>query len=632
MGEQYVLGQGSETETHHFARALLTDLATLERMLESSVFDLAARIGAEQEMFLVDSNYRPAPVACEVIHKSQDPRLTTEMSRFNLEANLTPRLLSGDCFRQLEAELHEVVTRASSAAREYGADVLLTGILPTIRLSDLTLENMTPRPRYAELNRTVLAMRKGLLQVHIKGLDELFVTHDNVMLEACCTSFQIHFQVAPRQFANLYNWTQVLSAPLLAVAVNSPLLLGHRLWKETRIALFQHSVDERSEARQRREHPPRVCFGDRWVDDSVLEILREDIARFRIIFTREIEENSLEQWERGQVPALSALKLHTGTVWRWNRPCYGVLNGLPHLRIEMRALPAGPSILDEVANAAFAAGLLKAHAAQADSPRLEFRFDEVKENFYAAARHGLKAQLNWSHGKEIPVTPLIREILLPLADQGLASCGVPAAERDRLLGRIRERVDKGQTGASWMLRSLDSMPDSATREQKMLSLTAEMARHQKSGKPIHEWPPARFQTQSFQSATVADIMSTDLFTVGPNDLIDLAANLMQWRHIRHVPVEDESGRLLGIVSYRDLFRCLVGQSSNEPAQPLVVASIMTPNPETTRADTRALDALRHMLSRKIGCLPVVDDEGFLIGIVTESDFLRLAEDALSASA
>ncbi|MBL8230798.1 MAG: CBS domain-containing protein [Bryobacterales bacterium] len=632
MGEQYILEQGGGAEGRNFVRALLADLVTLERMLDSSAFDSTTRIGAEQEMFLIDRDHRPAPVACEVLRNAADPRLTTEMSRFNLEANLTPRLFGGHAFRELEAEIHEVVSITRAAARPSGADVVLAGILPTIRLSDLTLENLTPKPRYAELNRTVLALRNGRMQVHIKGLDELFVMHDNVMMEACCTSFQLHLQVAPKEFARLYNWAQVLTAPLVAVAANSPVLLGHRLWKETRIALFQHSVDERSAVRQRREHPSRVCFGDNWLNQSVLEVLREDVARFRVIFTRHIEETSIDQWERGEVPELAALKLHNGTVWRWNRPCYGVWNGMPHLRIELRALPAGPSIADEVANAAFVLGILRAHAEGRDCPRREFRFDDVKENFHAAARHGLNAQLAWANGTQMPVTALIREVLLPLADEGLRASGVPVEDRDRMLGLIRERVDRSQSGASWMLRSLDAMPDWATREQKMSSLTAAMAQNQHSNRPVHEWPPAQIRVQTFRNATVTDIMTTDLFTVGPDDLIDLAANLMEWRHVRHVPVEDGTGRLLGIVSHRDLLQCLAHRSRMPHAGPATVASIMTANPLTTRADTPAVDAMRRMMSHNVGCLPVVSDAGELIGIVTESDFLRLAEDALSASA
>jgi gamma-glutamylcysteine synthetase len=214
----------------------------------------------------------------------------------------------------MECELSELVEIARRAAQGCDADVLLTGILPTIRQSDLTLDNLTPIPRYHELNRAMSQMRGGAFNIHIKGLDELHTAHDNVMFEACCSSFQVHLQVGPEEFARLYNLAQAISAPLLAVAANSPLLIGHRLWSETRVALFQHSTDERSSARQARSHPPRVSFGEGWINDSVVEIFREEIARFRVILTKQIEEDPFELLARGEPPKLSALRLHNGTV------------------------------------------------------------------------------------------------------------------------------------------------------------------------------------------------------------------------------------------------------------------------------------------------------------------------------
>jgi len=253
MGEHNVSTEHITGQSQAFMKSLLADVAALERMIETGRIESGVRrIGAEQEMFLLDHAMRPAPVVLDVLKNANDHRLTTEIGKFNLEANLSPRPLAGQGLREMEQELSELVAIARRAAQDCDAEVLLTGILPTIRQSDLTLDNLTPIPRYHELNRAMSQLRGGAFNIHIKGLDELHLTHDNVMFEACCSSFQAHLQVGPEEFARLYNLAQAISAPLLAVAANSPLLMGHRLWHETRVALFQHSTDERSSARQAR--------------------------------------------------------------------------------------------------------------------------------------------------------------------------------------------------------------------------------------------------------------------------------------------------------------------------------------------------------------------------------------------
>ncbi len=325
MGDHNVSQEPSEPESNAFMRALLNDLAALDRMIATGQIESGIRrIGAEQEMFLVDRHLRPLPVAAEVLKQAADSRLTTEIGKFNLEANLSPQHFSNGCLRAMEQEIEELIRMVREAANLYGAEVLLTGILPTIRQSDLTLDNLTHSPRYLELNRTMSRLRRGNFSAYIKGLDELQVCHDNIMLESCCTSFQVHLQVGPQEFVPLYNLAQLITAPIVAAAANSPLLFGHRLWHETRVALFQHSVDERSSAHLARGHPTRVSFGERWLKESVLEIFREEIARFQVVIRTRLEEDPMAVLARGEAPRLLALRLHNGTVWRWNRPCYGV--------------------------------------------------------------------------------------------------------------------------------------------------------------------------------------------------------------------------------------------------------------------------------------------------------------------
>ncbi len=354
MGDKKVTTEYDDTQMRNFTLGVLNDLQALEVMLEGGLFEeTERRIGAEQEMFLVDPAMRPAPLAIEVIETARDGRLTTEIGKFNLEANLTPREFNGDCLRLMENELNEIIDVVRNAAGKFDASVVLAGILPTIQLSDLTQDNLTPNPRYNEIDRVVTMLHGGDRNIHIQGLDELQLTLQDTFIEFCNTSFQDPSSGRAKDFVRYYNWAQAIAAPVLASAVNSPILLKHRLWHETRLALFQHATDTRSHIHKERNQPPRVNFGERWVTDSIIEVLREDAIRFRILLTQAVEENSLEVLAKGGIPQLAAWRLHNGTIWRWNRPCYGIVDGKPGLRIEARYLPAGPSVVDEMANSGF---------------------------------------------------------------------------------------------------------------------------------------------------------------------------------------------------------------------------------------------------------------------------------------
>src|SRR5438132_104268 len=455
MGEHNVEQQLDEKKSQTFMKALLEDLRALEFMIETNRFETGVtRIGAEQEMFLVDRKLRPAPISLEVLERAKDPRLTTEIASFNLEANLTPVPLTGRCFGDMEHELRELVSLVCTHVEGLAADVLLSGILPTLKKSDLTLENLAPIPRYYELNRGVIGLRGGPFSIHIKGLDELQITHDNIMMESCNTSFQVHFQTSPADFVSHYNLAQAITAPVLAAAVNSPLLFGHRLWQETRVALFQHSTDARSRPQLARSQPTRVSFGESWLEHSVIALFHDQISRFRPIMITQPDEDPFQVLARGGTPLLSALRMHNGTVWRWNRAWYGVADGSAHLRIENRALPSGPTVIDEIANSAFFAGLMLSLPQEYGSIAKRMTFDDAKTNFFAAARHGLNAQFNWIDGKSYPASSLVLDHLLSLARQGLESANVETSDIDKYLGVIDERVQSGRTGAQWMLRSL----------------------------------------------------------------------------------------------------------------------------------------------------------------------------------
>lgn len=640
MGEHNVQQNADGEKAQAFMKALLEDLRALAFMLEEGCVESGVtRIGAEQEMFLIDRYLRPAPVSLEVLKHANDPRLTTEIARFNLEANLTPLTLENNCFSRMENELQELIDRARKSAATQEADVLLAGILPTLQKSDLTLDNLTPIARYHELDRGVIGMRGGPLSIHIKGLDELHLTHDNIMMESCNTSFQVHFQSNPKEFANHYNVAQAITAPVLAVAVNSPLLFGERLWQETRVALFQHSTDERSRPQLARNQPTRVSFGDRWLRNSIVELFHDQITRFRPIMITEPDENPFQVLGRGETPLLSALRLHNGTVWRWNRACYGVTEAVAHVRIENRALPSGPTVVDEIANAALFIGLMAALPQAYGEIAKRMTFDDAKMNFFRAARHGLDAQFAWIDGQSHSASSLILDHLLPLARQGLRAANVASEDIDRYLGIIEERARTRQTGAGWIIKSLAAIEGSVSKDARQRKLTSAILANQKQAEPIHRWPTVEATgadewEQGYR--TVGQFMSRDLFTVSPDDLIDLAASVMDWRHIRHVPVEDRDGRLVGLVTHRGLLRMMSnGACGNVNRGPITVREVMIANPLTVSPSTSSLEAIEIMRSNRVGCLPVVEGDQ-LVGIVTSYDFLeasaRLFQQHLAAPA
>ena len=630
MGQDVTGEKTGPEAVRAFTKALLRDLRALEQMLRDGMIESGVRrIGAEQEMFLVNRGWRPAPVSTQVLDRLDGP-FTTELALFNLEANVEPRLLEGRCFSAMEARISELVEQVRDAADASDAQVALVGILPTLSKSDLTLDNITPKARYFALNEALLKMRGGEpYKLRIEGTDELYIEHDSVMLEACNTSCQVHLQVEAEEFAHVYNIAQVITAPVLAAAVNSPVLFAKRLWDETRIALFQQSVDTRSATVHMRELAPRVRFGDGWVTSSVTDLFQEDVARFRVLLTSRVEEDPFEALEAGRVPRLEALQLHNSTVYRWNRPCYGVGGGKPHLRIECRVLPSGPTIVDEVANAAFWIGLVMGGADTFGDVTRRIDFDEAKENFLAASRHGLKAGFHWLDGETYSARRLILDELLPLARSGLAGVGVDPGDIDRYLGLIQERVEAGVTGSTWMMRSFGAMKDKGTRAERLAAVTAALVQRQRSGEPAHTWAVADIHEAGgwrLNYLRVEQYMTTSLFTVHEDELVDMVAFLMDRNEIRHVLVEDDQHRLTGIVSYRSLIRLMAEESGADGETP-PVKTIMERDPVSVAPETPTLEAIDLMRRHRVSCLPVVK-HGKLVGIVSERDFMPIAYELL----
>ena len=615
-------------ELRRFTQHVLRDVQALERVLQSDLMETGERrIGAEQEFFLVDSTWRPAPVNTEVLERIDDPRVVPELGRYNMELNAEPVAWGGDCLSRLHGQLEDLLQLVHDTARDRDAEVLLTGILPTIRRSDLTPENMTPKDRYRRLDEVLTRMRGGSFDLYLRGTDELHMKAATMMVESANTSFQVHFQVDPDEFAPLYNIAQAVTAPVLAVAVNSPVLFGKRLWHETRIALFQMSVDTRSRMPDLRETPPRVTFGRQWVRDSVLEIYQEDIARWRSIFAEEIEEDPFDAIEEGRAPELNALQLHNSTVYRWNRPCYGLSSPeKAHLRIENRVLPSGPSVEDEIANAAFWLGLMNGVSEEHGDVTEKMDFDDARGNFIASARLGMGASITWLDGESWAVDDLVLERLLPLAREGLRDAKIDEDDVERYLGIIECRADTGQTGSVWMLKSLADMKDEGTPEERFRALTGAIASRQRRDLPVHEWELAGLDESGGWQPSYMHLegfMTTDLHTVNEDDAVELVANLMAWHRLRYIPVEDDDHRLVGLVSDRNLLRFLTSDEREKSEGPVPVSRVMKEDLVTASPDTPTLEAIELMRRHSVPCLPVVQD-GHLVGLVTEHNFLDIA--------
>jgi len=626
MGEHDILSSLDDERRRRFSRAVLDDLRALDAMCSAGLIERGVRrIGAEQEMFLVDRSGRPAPVALDLLPQLGDG-YTTEIGRFNLEYNLPPSRLGAGALRDMETNLDSQLARVRAAAAPLGADVLLAGILPSIDPADLVVENLTPLPRYHELNRLITTLAGGPVRTLIQGRDNLQLSLDNVMLEACNTSFQVHLQVSAEEFAHVYNVAQVVAGPVVAAAANSPLLLQHRLWHETRIPAFEQSIDVRSAPSRQRGTWQRVSFGEGWVG-SLIELLQDQVARHRVLMMGDTGESSLDALARGEVPRLRALCLHNGSVYRWNRACYGIIDGKPHVRIEHRPLPAGPTVVDEVANAALLLGLLLGMAHAHGDVRTRFSFGDVRGNFVAAARYGLYAGFRWEGGEAIDARTLLSQRLIPLAREGLRDAGVTTEECDRYLGLMDARVRSGRNGAAWMLEAYHALNEIRSPTARSQVLTRAIMARQWNGVPVHEWSlPSMSDEDRWQERyrRVSQVMSTDLFTIGPDDLVDVAAAVMHWKRIRHVPVEDATGRLVGLVSYRALVR-LVGEGRGGARVP--VREIMSPDPVTVGPGESCRNAMHLMHDRRLSCLPVVHD-GRLVGIVSERDFLQVALELL----
>lgn len=616
MGE-YKVDRLHDEYRAKFIGHLLRDVNALDLMIERGMIESGIRrMGAEQEFCLVKPDYSPSTYAIDVLKEINDPHFTTELAVYNLEANLDPVEIKGNCFEQTHQQLTSLIDHAREAARRFDNKVILTGILPTIRRRELELTYLTPITRYLQLNDIMREMRGSDFSLHLRGVDELTLLHESILFEACNTSFQLHLQLDPDDMVQSYNWAQAIAGPVLSVCTNSPLLLGRELWSETRIALFQQSVDIRNTASTSLDREARVSFGTEWLKESITNIFKDDIARHTMILSTELKEDSMAMVTQGEVPALHALRIHNGTIYRWNRPCYGVANGKAHLRIENRYIPSGPTLTDEIANFAFWIGLMLGRPTQYDNTQELMDFRDAKANFIKAARCGKESQMHWM-GKVMPAADLIRKELLPIAYNGLRKAAVDDEDITRYLSIIELRNNR-MTGSQWTVNTYRNFRQTLKRDDALKALTEVIGEQQLGDKPLHTWnvpvsPPSHYP--KYNTKVAHEIMTTDVFTVGPQDHADLVRHIMRWKNIHHVPVVNASDGIVGLLSSKNLEDIDTSIESATRVEDIMQTEVITALPEMN-----AEEAARIMMEQKIGCLPIVYNDK-LVGIITRNDIV-----------
>jgi gamma-glutamyl:cysteine ligase YbdK (ATP-grasp superfamily) len=489
MGRDIQAIKISGEDRRNYRDKLRRSLDVFARMLHEQWFEAnPSQVGLEIELNLVDSGGAPSMHNADVLDAIADPAWATELGQFNLEINVPPRQLAGDALADLEQEVRASLNAGDNQARGTGCRLVMVGILPTLRKEDMNEETLSANARYRVLNEQIFASRGEDMRIAIDGAEQLLTHADSITPEAACTSVQLHVQVSPEAFASYWNAAQAIVGVQVAAAANSPFLFGRQLWHETRITLFEQATDTRPEELKRQGVRPRVWFGQRWIT-SVFDLFEENIEYFPALLPICDDEDPLAALDGGACPQLGEMSLHNGTVYRWNRPVYAVVDGKPHLRVENRVLPAGPSVADVVANAAFYYGLLRALAEAQRPIWTQLSFATAAENLREGARYGMDAQLYWPGFGEAPAAELIVRRLLPLAREGLRRWGVSPVHADRLLGIIEQRCLTGQTGAAWQIDTVAALRrGGADREEALRIMTQRYIERMHTNEPVHTWP------------------------------------------------------------------------------------------------------------------------------------------------
>ncbi|WP_019059385.1 glutamate-cysteine ligase family protein [Streptomyces prunicolor] len=495
MGEKIVAGPFELADRQRYRAKLRRCLTVLERLLAEKRFDRPRNLmGLEIELNLVGSDGMPRMLNGEVLERIASRDFQTELAMFNLEVNIAPHRLEGRVFDRLAEEIRTSLAYAHRKAGEVDAGILMIGILPTLDRDDLVSSNLSAVDRYTLLNDQIVAARGEDFVLDIDGVEHLTCTSGSIVPEAACTSVQLHLQVTPDRFADVWNAAQAVAAVQVAVGANSPFLFGRELWHESRPPLFQQATDTRPPELQAQGVRPRTWFGERWVT-SAYDLFEENLRFFPPLLPIHDDEEPLEVLDAGGIPTLAELVLHNGTVYRWNRPVYGIADGVPHLRVENRVLPAGPTVTDVIANTAFYYGVVRALAEESRPVWTRLPFEAAAANFDTACRHGIDARLLWPRrGRlggvtEIDAVALVRDELLPLAEAGLDAWGVEPADRDLYLGVIDERCRRRANGATWQSATFHrALEQGLARDAALAATTRRYSELMHLGEPVHTWP------------------------------------------------------------------------------------------------------------------------------------------------
>jgi hypothetical protein len=465
------------------------NLDVFTRMLREATFDVESPLtGLEIELNLVDAQGDPAMRNAYVLNEIADPAFVTELGQFNIEINIPPKQLSDRGLTGFESQVRTSLNAAEERAAGIGTHLVMIGILPTLTQEHLTPESLSANPRYALLNEQIFAARGEDLLIEIDGVERLSLRCDSIAPEAACTSAQFHVQVSPQEFASYWNAAQAIAGVQVALGANAPLLFGRELWRETRIPLFEQATDTRGEELKVQGVRPRVWFGERWIT-SIFDLFEENVRYFNALLPICDDEDPAEMLDRGQTPRLPELTLHNGTIYRWNRPVYAVVDGRAHLRVENRVLPAGPTVADIMANAAFFFGLVRLLAEQDRPVWTQMSFNAAEENFHSGARYGIEAPLYWPGLGTLPAAELVLRRLLPWAAEGLDQWGVDPAERDRLLGIVEGRCLAARNGATWQVDTYRRIiSDHQTeRAEALRTMLRDYRDRMHTNVPVHEW-------------------------------------------------------------------------------------------------------------------------------------------------
>lgn len=616
MGDFRVKKINSYEERNVFYKQVLRDIEVFDFMLNNNLISNDDNmIGAEQELALIDNYCAPHPESEAILKLLSDNHFTNELATFNLEINLDPLPLEGTCFSHMEEDLLKLLGSVDNAAKNTNGRVFLTGILPTIVREFLDYKYMSPEKRYKVLSDELRRLRKKDFSIYLQGVDDLQMDMKDILIESCNTSYQVHLQINASQFSRYHNWSQIIAGPVLASAVNSPLLFGKELWNETRIGIFKQSLDTRNFNSHYREKSPRVYFGRQWLEGDASEIWKKDVSMFPLIFRGIGENDPWTDLNNGIIPKLDSVRLHSGTTYTWNRLCYGVHDNKAHLRIECRYLPAGPSPSDEIANQLFWTGLMKA-IPEEDKFWINEDLRAYKQNFLNAARFGLHSEMYWL-GKYYPTRDLILEKLIPLAAKGLTDFNVNTEDIEKYLSIIRDRVSSYQTGADWSINNFRRLIKKFKPSLASRILVTESLRHQEQNIPVGQWPEITSESLHhyfgiyYKSLTVFDVMSAEIYSVNETMSIALAKNVMKFRQIHHLIVENDDHQFIGLINDK-----IVNSIADKENTLLKDVDLIG---DCFVSTTMKLEEARNILNQnKLEAL-IIEENGRVVGILTLRD-------------